>query len=188
MSQYIDNIEDCTLGVFRKVISKHDYKHLLIDGKYDEEEAKKTWLKLFDEYSDSIKSGSVNYNFEMQKQIAQKQCDYNNIQNYIYFIGIINEINLSNELFNLVTEKELFEKLKIDELIRLLNEYNFRFNVKKGIVKELDRVKRQSKNILNRIESDIKKLESKNDSKSTFIESLNDLIATNEQLKKQDNG
>lgn len=172
MTQYIDNIDDCTLGIFRKVISKHDYKHLLISGEYNEGEAKQSWLKLFDEYSDSINSGSVDYNFEMQKQIAIKKCDYTNIQNCIYFIGVFNELNLNNELFNLVTEKEIFEQLRIDELIALLNKYNFRFDKKKGIAKELDRVKKQSKNILSRIESDIKKLESKNDSKHTFEDTI----------------
>lgn len=211
MTQYIDNIDDCTLGIFRKVISKHDYKNLLISGEYNEEEAKQAWLKLFDEYSDSINSGSVDYNFEMQKQIAIKKCDYTNIQNCIHFIGVFNELNLNNELFNLVTEKEIFEQLRIDELIDLLNKYNFRFDKKKGIAKELDRVKKQSKNILSRIESDIKKLESKKDNNPTkfsdiiinvfkhvghlpdsvtmdiFIAGLNSLISYNEHLKKQNN-
>jgi hypothetical protein len=185
MNKYLDNIHDCTLGIFSKVYNTHNYKHLFIITetdekeiekawqKYNEEEAKQAWLKLFDEYSDTIESNGVNYLFETTKNIESKKSDYLVIKNCLHFIRIYNELNIIGNIAKEVGGLDYeFEDVGLKDVVKQLNKYNFNFNIERGIPNELERVEKQSSRILGKIEKDIEKLEKRKDDNYVFEDTI----------------
>ncbi|WBC28469.1 head scaffolding protein [Rhodobacteraceae phage LS06-2018-MD05] len=181
MSKYINNIDECLLTVFRKVINNNDYKALLIEGEFDEKEANEAWLQIYDQWNDVIDNRNVSSQFEITKQIEIKKNDYMLIQNCISMIDMLYRINLQNEIIKEYCKLEKIdypidlEELNYDEYVNHLNKFNFKIDIKKGVLKELDRIKRQSKNYLSQIETDIKKLEKENNNKKGDFD---DIIAS----------
>lgn len=160
MSSYLNNIDDCLLSVFADVQRKHNYKLLLIDGEYNEEEAGEAWLQLYDEYNEAVKSKSINIQFEITKQIDIKKSEYIYIKNCLFFIREWNNIMLL-DMFDLLDNKENYTNL-IDDLISKINYFGYQFDKNKGIGKEVERISKQVENYKTRIESDLKDLEDAN--------------------------
>ena len=149
MAKYLNNISDCSLDIFSNVMESNDYKLLLLSGEYDKKEASLEWYKLYDEYNAAVKSKSVNLQYELTTQVEIQKNEYALIKNCLFLIITMHEINLIN------TEVEY----DINQYIKVINNYGYNFDVKKGIAKEFERVSKQIKNYVTRIESDLKQIE-----------------------------
>jgi hypothetical protein len=149
MGQYLDNIDDCLLDIFEAIMDKHDYKLLLISGEYDQDEASAAWFKMYDEYNEAVKSKSVNLQFELTKQIEIQKNEYTILKNCLFLIIEMHKINLINSNTD----------YDIDEYITIINNYGYAFDKNKGVGPESERVNKQLKNYLTRIESDVNKIE-----------------------------
>lgn len=148
MSQYYDNIEQCTLFAFRDVMVKGDFKSLFIKGDYKESEAKKAWENIYDEYNESVKSKSVNISFELRKQAEVINNEYSMLTNCLFAITEGAKINIINDN----------QEVNIDQFIKLINTYGYRFEKSKGIANEVVRIEKQLRNYKTKIEQIITKI------------------------------
>jgi len=152
-TKYIDNTDDCLLSIFSKVIDTQAYELLLIEGEHNEEKAMDAWWRLHDEFTELLKNKSSSISFELIKLIEVKKCDYKRINDLVFQIETVHKINLLNSL-----DTNEFE-INIDDLIKEINEKGFRFNKDKGIFKEAERIRKQSKNLISQIKIQSEKLE-----------------------------
>lgn len=198
MSKYYDDIEHCPLSAFKDVINENDYKFIHISGEYDEKQAEKSWLKLYDQYTDSVKSKSNNVVFALKKQVYILSAEYQIISNCLFAIQELYNCNLIN-----------FEnKFDLTYFVKTINDYNYRFDATKNIGDEITRVKKQLNNKLNRItglQKDLEKyqkdggsftdtiaavevfikfqIDEKNTTVKKFVSYLNQMISANERAK-----
>jgi len=150
--RYIDNIDDCLLSIFSKIMDSSNYELLLIEGEYDLEKAYEAWTQIYEKFNTGINSRSSIIRFELIKQIELKKQKFKDISNLLFQITVISNVNVINSI-----DTDEFE-LDIDDYINDINEHGFRFNKDKGINKELERVKAQSKNLISQINSESEKL------------------------------
>jgi hypothetical protein len=183
--QYYDSIYNCPLEVFEKVQIENDYKYLLIPidyknekdkenhlNSFNKEDAEKSWLNIYDQYSEKIKSKSNNNLFEYQKQLYKTAGEYRVIKACVFLIAQKLEVNLLNSL----TPVE-HEVLDYEEEVKQLNQFGYRIDIN-NIDTELLRVDKQSRNyetklsVLNKkIDDDKKGSESWDISDTIFIAS-----------------
>ena len=166
--EYYNNIESTPLSVFRDVIIKGD-KHVLFigNGEYDEEKANEAWLTLYDEYNAAVNSKSLNITFELSKQAHILKNQYSMLNNCLFLIIEATNVNLINDN----------EEINIDEYIKIINEYGYRFQKSKCIGKEVTRIQKQLSNYKTRIEHILEKIEkdNKKGSSDTFDTTINDV-------------
>lgn len=173
MSKYINNLDDCSLEVFRLCMMREKYELLHVSGVLNEEEAKEAWFNLYDLYSDSVQSKSNDINLELKKQIHVKSNEKTIITQCLFMITEISRITALTELIKASGADVEFEH-DIDDYIKIINQYGFKFD-KENLVESIERVQRQIKNYDTRIQSDIKKIENieKNSKKWTFDDTIN---------------
>ena len=160
---YYNNIDSTPLSIFRLVIDTGELKHLLIKGEYDENEALKNWMMLYDGYTLTVKSKTNNIVFSLKKQVYLLSGQYQIISNCLFAIQELYNCNLIN----------MENKFDYDYFIRTINGYGFRFDITKSIPDELERVSKELKNKRSQILSLNKKIENYNTgSKQTFIDTI----------------
>ena len=147
---YYNNIDQCPLSVFRLVSDTGDYKQLLISGEYNEYEAVKAWMLLYDEYNGAVNSGANNVLFGLKKQAYILSLQYQIVHNCLFAINELNNCNLIN----------MEQVHNLDYFIKTINEHGYKFEVEKGILKEVERVSKQLNNKRSQIESINKRIES----------------------------
>jgi hypothetical protein len=199
MNKYYDNIEHCPLSVFKGVINENDYKFIQISGEYIETEAEKSWLHLYDQYTDALKSKSNNMIFALKKQLYILSAEYQIINNCLFAIQEFYNCNLIN----------FEDKFDLTYFIKTINDYNYRFDDSKNIGDEIIRVKKQLNNKLNqinRLQKDLEKYQQQggsftdtiaavevfikfqiDENKTTvkkFVSYYNQMISANERAKK----
>ena len=162
MSQYLDNIENLTLDRF-KLCLKGDYKCLLLKGEYDELEAEKAWLNIYDQYTDSLNTKSNNVAFEMKKQVHILANEKLIINTCLFVVSELLKANFVN----------LEDVHEFDNFINIITEYGFKFDKEKP-ADSLIKLQKQIRNYDSRISSELKKIENieKNDDKWTFDDTI----------------
>ena len=93
---YYNNIDSTPLSIFRLVIDTGELKHLLIKGEYDENEALKNWMMLYDGYTLTVKSKTNNIVFSLKKQVYLLSGQYQIISNCLFAIQELYNCNLIN--------------------------------------------------------------------------------------------
>ncbi|RLI44872.1 hypothetical protein DRO61_11625 [Candidatus Bathyarchaeota archaeon] len=191
MQNYINNIDSCLLITFSEVMKTRNYKLLYINKnsrltvilnwigekfninrfkaiKYDETLANEAWLHLYDEFNEGINTSSVDITFEIIKQIDVLKSEYIEIKDLLFFILEWHRIMLL-DMFKLIENKKFYYDL-IDQLIKRVNYFNYRFDKEKGIGKEVERITKQVENYKTRIASNEAQLEdiNKDTKKKTF--------------------
>jgi len=145
--KYIDNIDTCTLEVFKKCLNG-ERKCLLIDGKYDEDKANESWLSIYDEYNTTIKSKGNDIAFEIKKQTHILNNEKVIISTCLFTIAKLIEANFIN-----------FADLhEFDNFIKVIGSYGFVFDKAKP-AESLTKIQKQLRNYDTRIKSELKKLE-----------------------------
>lgn len=137
---YYQSIETCPLSVFKTILNKNDFSLLLIDGKYNEIEARNAWILLYDEFNDAIKSGRNNTNFEKTKQIEILENEYSIIKSCVFLISQKVLINLANSATDLDAKV-----LNYDFEVKTLNYMGFNVDVN-NIEADILRVDKQKEN------------------------------------------
>lgn len=163
MVKYWNSIDNTPLEVFRLVSDTGDLNHLLIDGEFNDAEADKAWMQLYDEYNLAVKSKTNNVVFGLQKQAYILTGKYQLIHNCLFAIQELHNCNLIN----------MAEVHDLMYFVKTINENGYQFDVTKGIGNEIARVSKQTKNLRTQLESINKKIESYHtDKKTKFIDTI----------------
>jgi hypothetical protein len=138
------------------------YEALLIDGEYDNNEAVKAWLRLYDEYTEKVNSKSNNVIFGLKKQIYILSAEYQIVKNCLFAIQELHNCNLIN-----------FEKkFDITYFVKTINEYHYRFDETKDISLEASRVDKLLNNKVNQIKRIEKELQTYEQKGGSFTDTI----------------
>ena len=161
MSKYYDNLQ-CPLSVFKEVMNTGEYKPLLLEGEFNQDEAFLAWLNLYDEYTDKVNSKSNNVVFGLKKQIYILSGEYQIVKNCLFAIQELHNCNLIN-----------FEnKFDIKYFVKTINEYHYRFDETKDISLEVARVDKLLNNKLNQIKRIEKELQTYEQKGGSFTDTI----------------